>query len=141
VVFTLFSNIVFSRFQSIFFCLVIVFNREFSFVTVIYFIPSIFISFPPYHIHTIEPVRAMTNHSIEGVSTRENHPLNLKKTHLKNPTGTNLERRSRHGVVEPQSRSGVVTGGGVLGSAISSTFLAFSSLGFMLAGFWVNGVR
>jgi hypothetical protein len=58
---------------------VIVFNREFSFVTVIYFILSIFISFPPYHIHTIEPVRAMTNHSIEGVSTRENHPLNLKK--------------------------------------------------------------
>ena len=67
--------------------------------------------------------------------------LQFQKTHLKNPTGTNLERRSRHGVVECQSRSGVVTGGGILGLTISGTFLALSSLGFMLAGFSINGVR
>ena len=109
----------------------------------IYFIPSISHS----NYWTRE---SHDNHNIEGVSTRENHP-SISKTGFsykpispsisKNPTGTNLERRSRHGVVERQSRSGVVTGGGVLGSAISGTFLALSSLGFMLAGFWINGVR
>ena len=76
--------------------------------------------------------------------------LNLKKPisqtnfslgHFKNPTDTDLERQSWHGVVERQSRFRVVTGGGVLGSTISVTFLALSSLGFMLVGFWVNGVH
>ena len=158
VVFILFSNFGFKYcFLPVsihFFCLVIVFNREISFITVIYFIPSIFISFPPYHIHTIEPVRAMTTTALRESQPVRTTPqsqkqdsltnpslLQSQKTHLKNPTSTNLERRSWHGVVERQSRSGVVTGGGILGSAISGTFLTLSSLGFILAGFWINGVR
>ena len=66
---------------------------------------------------------------------------NFSLGHFKNPTDTDLERQSWHGVVERQSRFRVVTGGGVLGSTISVTFLALSSLGFMLVGFWVNGVH
>ena len=74
------SNIVFSRFQSIFFCLVIIFSREFSFITVCYFIPSIFISFPPYHIHTIEHMRAITTTAL-----RESQPVRATKSLHREP--------------------------------------------------------
>ncbi len=75
-VFKFWIQILFSPgFNPSFFCLVIVFSREFSFITVCYFIPSIFISFPPYHIHTIEPVRAMTTTAL-----RESQPVRATKS-------------------------------------------------------------